>query len=47
MQAGNFNGGGNFHGGRFGGPGDAVAGVDVQYGLPDVNFGGLNRVFLS
>ncbi len=46
-QAGNFNGGGNFHSGRFGGPGNAVAGVDMQYGLPDVNFGGLNRVFLS
>ena len=46
-QAGNFNSGGNFHSGRFGGPGDAVASVDVQYGLPDVNFGGLNGVFLS
>ncbi len=47
VQAGNFNSGGNFHSGRFGGLGNAVAGVDVQYGLPDVNFGGLNGVFLS
>jgi len=43
----NFNGGGNFHGGRFGGLGDAGAGADAPYGLPDVNFRGLNRGYLT
>ena len=43
----NFNSGGNFHDGRFGGSGDAIAGVDMQYGLPDVNFGGLNGDYLT
>ena len=43
----NFNGGGNFHGGRLGGLGDAGAGVDMQYGLPDVNFRGLNGGYLT
>ena len=43
----NFNSSGNLHDGRFGGSGDAVAGVDMQYGLPDVNFGGLNGDYLT
>jgi len=43
----NINGGGNFHGDRFGGLGDAGAGADMQYGLPDVNFGGLNGGYLT
>ncbi|KAH9960585.1 hypothetical protein BGW80DRAFT_1464195 [Lactifluus volemus] len=41
----NFNGGGNTHGSRFGSLGGAVAGVDMQYGLPDVDFGGLNGCY--
>jgi hypothetical protein len=43
----NFNNSENFHGGRFGGLSDAVADVDMQYGLPGVNFGRLNEGYLS
>jgi len=35
------------NGGRFSGLNDAGAGADMQYGLPDVNFRGLNGGYLT